>query len=396
MRRKIIAGSLALLMLVVSVGFVSHGRVVARGNRGRPDDRWYRDMVSFLEILREPYSYDFEPGRGNPLGRRLSQQSSALLTREIESIILSSDVSRPDGFVSISNSNFDRVQRYWDVDRLVHYQTPVRQQLARRRGRVYRIYNDLGIVDYLNNISPLFDMVIEPLDRGDLQRAYRNAGRVKEVLPLVVILDAPEAGDLERPLNQGLRVYEEVLNKLRLVLERDLSRDDRDERDDDRDDDSRPGDGRNPEPEVLEYKFEDGLEGWSDDDRFNEGIFGELEWTEQYDGSIRIREWGSANHTGFYKVFDNLREDTEIKVDYISTMLDADRAGPGIVIHPPDGETRILDRDSEDGEPDGVLSAVLDRDYSPGTIIEIRNFSGNGESVVYITDVRLEIPARGR
>ena len=156
---------------------------------------------------------------------------------------------------------------------------------------------------------------------------------------------------------------------------------------------SQPSSSERLQPPFNE-EFEEGTSGWTVGlpsgigPRVTEG---DGEWSDNYDGSVRLDVDGGPSHIGVYREVGELEEGSRIVVNYESSNLEGKHGGPRLLLHLPESDKSVkIDMDPGSDDPDGKLAGTVPRDLPAGTELEARLGVWPGEITVYITDITVQ------
>jgi hypothetical protein len=151
-------------------------------------------------------------------------------------------------------------------------------------------------------------------------------------------------------------------------------------------------------------EFTDGLDGWHVDQRFRTSDEFVAEWgrpaageggySDQYDGSVRLRVDGGPSTIGVARNVSGLTAGTEVTVSYHTSASSPQPGKVAVVVYAPDGDDEyesIVARNRGSVESGThTITGTVSRDYPNGTEVRVVADVWPGEYTIHVDNVSTE------
>lgn len=140
--------------------------------------------------------------------------------------------------------------------------------------------------------------------------------------------------------------------------------------------------------------FDNGLEGWTINQRFRTGderagspTPGDGGLSAEYSGSVRLHVDGGPSTIGVARNTTGLSEGTQITARYESSTFASEPGNVRLLLYPPGNYNQNEIQIADEGDPDGVLIGIVPRDLPAGTQARLTADVWPGEYTIYVTNI---------
>jgi surface glycoprotein (TIGR04207 family) len=140
--------------------------------------------------------------------------------------------------------------------------------------------------------------------------------------------------------------------------------------------------------------FDNGLEGWTVNQRFRTGderagspTPGDGGFSAEHGGSVRLHVDGGPSSIGVARNTTGLSEGTQITARYESSTFASEPGNVRLLLYPPGNYNQNEIQIADEGDPDGILTGIVPRDLPAGTQIRLTAGVWPGEYTIYVTNI---------